>query len=341
MSKHVEARTSKVVLKAAGTRKGPAPAQECRQARIDGRRSRLPAGRTAGAEVRHDGSVLTGTSQGSGRPFHLHRTRRRRGRPRLVPAVAVSDHRGRSWPKDAGRWMAFEFGTAAPRIASGYQVQTLAEASRLGIELSGPVSAPPNLSVPADGEPADFQHRQLADRDLTSAALSMTVHVRDPSPPGRSRSSSLPSSMRRVSLRSSRRSRLREPRGRWSVPTSARSRVMMVSSATPRSASSRQAQCSSMRFGWPEVRAPASGQRSRMRSTSLGMPTSTARPSARTVPASSCCRPPISRLALPMARGLRMTTIFGPTLSTSLARRYITAMAMHCSGPVSRNYTCP
>ena len=76
--------------------------------------------------------------------------------------------------------MAFEFGTAAPRIASVYQVQTLAAASGLGIELSGPVSAPPNLSVPADREPADFQHRQLADRDLTSAALSMTVHVPGP-----------------------------------------------------------------------------------------------------------------------------------------------------------------
>ena len=30
------------------------------------------------------------------------------------------------------------------------------------------VSAPPNLSVPADGDPADFQHRELADRDVTS-----------------------------------------------------------------------------------------------------------------------------------------------------------------------------
>lgn len=47
----------------------------------------------------------------------------------------------------------------------------------LGIEASGHVGAPPNRSVPADGEPSDFQHRQLTDRDMTSAALSMAVHV--------------------------------------------------------------------------------------------------------------------------------------------------------------------
>ncbi len=52
-------------------------------------------------------------------------------------------------------------------------------AKGLGIELSGPVAAP-NLSVPADGKPADFQHRQLTDRDLTSAPLSMAVHVPGP-----------------------------------------------------------------------------------------------------------------------------------------------------------------
>ena len=53
-------------------------------------------------------------------------------------------------------------------------------AKGLGIELAGPVSAPPNLSVPADGMPADFQHRQHTNRDVTSAALSMTVHVPGP-----------------------------------------------------------------------------------------------------------------------------------------------------------------
>lgn len=46
-----------------------------------------------------------------------------------------------------------------------------------GIELSGTVAAPPNGSVPADGDPKDFQHRQLVDRDIVSAPLSMAVHV--------------------------------------------------------------------------------------------------------------------------------------------------------------------
>ena len=41
-------------------------------------------------------------------------------------------------------------------------------------------SAPPNRSVPADGNPKDFQHRELADPSLVSAALSMTAHVPGP-----------------------------------------------------------------------------------------------------------------------------------------------------------------
>jgi catalase len=53
-------------------------------------------------------------------------------------------------------------------------------AKGLGIEVSGPVSAPPNRSVPADGDSADFQHRQLADPDATSPALSMATHVPGP-----------------------------------------------------------------------------------------------------------------------------------------------------------------
>ena len=39
---------------------------------------------------------------------------------------------------------------------------------------------PPNLSVPADGDPDDYQHRQIADRDVVSPALSMTNHVPGP-----------------------------------------------------------------------------------------------------------------------------------------------------------------
>jgi catalase len=50
----------------------------------------------------------------------------------------------------------------------------------LGVELSGTVAAPPNRSVPADGDPRDFQHRQLIDRDIVSGPLSMAVHVPGP-----------------------------------------------------------------------------------------------------------------------------------------------------------------
>ncbi|MBA2313282.1 MAG: catalase, partial [Actinobacteria bacterium] len=53
-------------------------------------------------------------------------------------------------------------------------------AKGLGIELSGTVAAPPNRSVPADGDPGHFQHRQLIDRDTVSGPLSMAVHVPGP-----------------------------------------------------------------------------------------------------------------------------------------------------------------
>jgi catalase len=47
----------------------------------------------------------------------------------------------------------------------------------LGVVLDGETPAPPNLSVPADGRPEDYQHRTLLDRDLTSPALSMRSHL--------------------------------------------------------------------------------------------------------------------------------------------------------------------
>ncbi len=53
-------------------------------------------------------------------------------------------------------------------------------ANGLGIELSGTQAAPPNLSVPADGDQRAFQHRQLIDRDIVSGLLSMAVHVPGP-----------------------------------------------------------------------------------------------------------------------------------------------------------------
>lgn len=46
-------------------------------------------------------------------------------------------------------------------------------AGGLGIELSGPVDAPPNRSVSADGSLPDRQHRTLLDREVVSPALSM------------------------------------------------------------------------------------------------------------------------------------------------------------------------
>nr|MBA3236515.1 DJ-1/PfpI family protein [Chloroflexota bacterium] len=53
-------------------------------------------------------------------------------------------------------------------------------AKGLGIELKGNVAAPPNRSVPADGDPRDYQHRQLVDRDIVSDPLSMAIHVPGP-----------------------------------------------------------------------------------------------------------------------------------------------------------------
>jgi catalase len=50
-----------------------------------------------------------------------------------------------------------------------------AVASHLGLQVPAKAPAPPNLSVPADGDPSDFLHRDLADRDAVSPALSMAM----------------------------------------------------------------------------------------------------------------------------------------------------------------------
>jgi len=59
---------------------------------------------------------------------------------------------------------------------------TLAARVAKGLGLPPPLKseAPPNRSVPADGDPRDFQHRELADPSLTSTALTMTSHVPGP-----------------------------------------------------------------------------------------------------------------------------------------------------------------
>ena len=53
-------------------------------------------------------------------------------------------------------------------------------AKALGLPVTAKAAAPPNRSVPADGNPKDYQHRQLADPSLVSTALSMTIHVPGP-----------------------------------------------------------------------------------------------------------------------------------------------------------------
>jgi catalase len=50
-------------------------------------------------------------------------------------------------------------------------------AKGLGLAVPPKPAPPPNLSVPADGDPVDFQHRTVGDRDLVSPALSMTTYV--------------------------------------------------------------------------------------------------------------------------------------------------------------------
>ncbi len=55
-----------------------------------------------------------------------------------------------------------------------------AVASGLGLVVPPNVAAPANRSVPADADPAPYQHRDLLDRDLVSPALSMTNFVPGP-----------------------------------------------------------------------------------------------------------------------------------------------------------------
>jgi catalase len=59
---------------------------------------------------------------------------------------------------------------------------SLADAVARGLGVAVPAKAPPppNLSVPADGNAADRQHRDLTDRDQVSPALSMTTYVPGP-----------------------------------------------------------------------------------------------------------------------------------------------------------------
>jgi catalase len=53
-------------------------------------------------------------------------------------------------------------------------------AKGLGLKVPAKPTPPPNMSVPADGKPEAFQHRQFVDRSLVSAPLSMRSHVPGP-----------------------------------------------------------------------------------------------------------------------------------------------------------------
>jgi catalase len=53
-------------------------------------------------------------------------------------------------------------------------------ATGLGLRLPAKVTPPPNLSVPADGDPKAFQHRDLTDRESISPALSATTYLPGP-----------------------------------------------------------------------------------------------------------------------------------------------------------------
>jgi catalase len=53
-------------------------------------------------------------------------------------------------------------------------------AKGLGIKVPSKRTPPPNMSVPADGDPAAYQHRDIADGSIVSPALSMTGYVPGP-----------------------------------------------------------------------------------------------------------------------------------------------------------------
>jgi catalase len=85
----------------------------------------------------------------------------------------------------------FELGKVETPAIRERMVQHLAQidatlatgvAKGLGLKLPGRKAppAPPNRSVPADGDPKAFQHRQLTDREVVSPALSMAQHVPGP-----------------------------------------------------------------------------------------------------------------------------------------------------------------
>lgn len=53
-------------------------------------------------------------------------------------------------------------------------------AKGIGVAVSKRSAPPPNMSIPADGKPKDFQHRDIADRSVVSPALSMAGSVPGP-----------------------------------------------------------------------------------------------------------------------------------------------------------------
>ena len=80
----------------------------------------------------------------------------------------------------------FELGKVATPAIRERMVGHLAQVDRdlaqavangLGLALPKKVPAPPNLSVPADGDPAAYQHRQVTDPEVLSPALSMQGSV--------------------------------------------------------------------------------------------------------------------------------------------------------------------
>ena len=83
----------------------------------------------------------------------------------------------------------FELGKCANAAVRERMVQHLAQidrglagsvAAHLGLTVDADAGPPPNGSVPADGDPADYMHRDLAKSSEPSPALSMARHVPAP-----------------------------------------------------------------------------------------------------------------------------------------------------------------